>query len=91
MTVNTSASQQMDDPVVAIKAQLNAATTTGTSTPYRLAYAYDWLGNLLGVTNGSVLTSPGTLPSILDSPSPTASRGHARHLRLVHLHGNCRR
>ena len=67
MTRNFSPNDNNDDLVVVAVKQLTASTSiqTATSTPYRQAFTYDWLGNLLSVRNGATSTSDG--PTILNS------------------------
>ena len=70
LTTNISTSQDIDEPVIAFK-QLIASTTPiiATSTPYNQSFSYDWLGNLLSITNSAsgATSSPTAAPSILDT------------------------
>ena len=69
MTRSFSPNDNNDDLAVIAVKQLAASSSPPAPImiPYRQAFTYDWLGNLLSVTNGTTSTPVGTMPSILDS------------------------
>jgi hypothetical protein len=69
MTRTYSPNDNNDDLAVIAVKQLSTSTSTptATSTPYRQSFTYDWLGNLLSVTNGATSTGGGATPTILDT------------------------
>ena len=92
MTRTYSPNDNNDDLVVVAVKQLTASTSMqmATSTPYRQSFTYDWLGNLLSVTNGAT-SSAGTPPSIMDTLPLSFHSLAAWHLAVFFLHGTRRR
>ena len=64
MTRNFSPNDNNDDLAVIAVKQLAASSSPPAPImiPYRQAFTYDWLGNLLSVTNGATSTATGTTP-----------------------------